>query len=244
MDLGIALAVLGIGVAAFASAVLGGIAGIGTAIAMIPVLTLAFGVREAIPIIGVAMLLNNTGRWWVNRAFVDYRVVKWFVLGAVPAAALGAVAFANAPASLLARGLGIFLLVLVVYRHVPLGRGWQMGVRGFLPVGAGQGFLTSLFGGAGPFGVHFWLSYGVVRGAFVGSTAVATNAINLTRTGVYGGYALLDGQAFAIGGAIGLIMMLGAYVGGLLVRRVSDRTFVYIVEGVMIVSGTLLAVRG
>ena len=50
-----------IAVAAFATAVMGGVAGIGTAIAMIPIMTFAVGVREAIPIVSIAVTLNNLG---------------------------------------------------------------------------------------------------------------------------------------------------------------------------------------
>ena len=233
-----------IGLAALAASIMGGIAGIGTAIAMIPVLTFAFGIREAIPIITVAMLLNNGSRWWANRAYIDYRVVGFFVLGAVPMSVVGGAVFANAPADLLARGLGIFLLALVVYRHLPIGGGLQMTARGFVLVGLVQGFLSSIFGGAGPFGAHFFMAYGLYRNAFIGTVAVATTAINVTKGSVYGGYALIDARGIGIAMAIGLSMVVGAAIGGRLVRYVPDRAFAYIVEAVMVTAGLTLLLRG
>lgn len=233
-----------IGLAALAASIMGGIAGIGTAIAMIPVLTFAFGIREAIPIITVAMLLNNGSRWWANRAYIDYRVVGFFVLGAVPMSVVGGAVFANAPADLLARGLGVFLLALVVYRHLPIGGGLQMNARGFVLVGFVQGFLSSIFGGAGPFGAHFFMAYGLYRNAFIGTVAVATTAINVTKGSVYGGYALIDARGIGIALAIGLIMAFGAAIGGRLVRHVPDRAFAYIVEAVMVTAGLTLLLRG
>jgi uncharacterized membrane protein YfcA len=233
-----------IGLAALAASIMGGIAGIGTAIAMIPVLTFAFGIREAIPIITVAMLLNNGSRWWANRAYIDYRVVGFFVLGAVPTSVLGGAVFANAPADLLARGLGIFLLALVVYHHLPIGGELQMTARGFVLVGLVQGFLSSIFGGAGPFGAHFFMAYGLYRNAFIGTVAVATTAINITKGTVYGGYALIELRGIGIALAIGLIMVVGAAIGGRLVRHVPDRAFAYIVEAVMVTAGLTLLLRG
>ncbi|MDA1036444.1 MAG: sulfite exporter TauE/SafE family protein, partial [Chloroflexi bacterium] len=182
-----------IGVAGFLTAIMGGIAGIGTAIAMIPVMTFAVGVQEAIPIVTIAVTLNNFGRVWANRAYLDYRVVVWFSLGAVPASVLGAAAFANAPADLLARGLAIFLILLVIYRHLPIGKNMQMHqVKKFAFVGMVQGFLSSIFGGAGPFGAHFFLSYGLYRNAFVGTVALAITSINITKAGTYASFSLLD----------------------------------------------------
>ena len=233
-----------IAVTAFAAAVMGGVAGIGTAIVMIPVLTFAVGVREAIPIVTVAMMFNNVSRWVANRHYIDYKVVLWFSLGAVPMAVVGGVAFANAPADLLARGLGIFLLVLIAYRRLPFGKSGSMPLRGFTAVGSVQGLLSGIFGGAGPFGAHFFLTYGLYRNAFIGTAAVATTSINVAKSATYAGFALLDGNALAISLVVGAIMVAGAYVGGMLVRHVPDRAFVYIVESVMLASGVALIVRG
>ena len=234
-----------IAITAFAAAVMGGIAGLGTAIAMIPIMTFAVGVREAIPIVTIAVTMNNLGRVIATWSVIDWRVVVWFSLGAVPASILGGAVFANAPAELLARGLGVFLIALVAYRHLPIGKGLIMrNPKLFGLVGTAQGFLSSLFGGAGPFGAHFFLSYGLYRKAFVGTAAAATSSINFAKAGTYTGFSLLDANALALGLVIGVIMLVGAYIGGKLVHRVPDHVFVYIVEGVMLSAAVALLVRG
>ena len=234
-----------IGVAGFVTAVVGGIAGIGTAIAMIPVMTFAVGVREAIPIVAIAVTLNSIGRIIATRQAIDYRVVLWFSIGAVPTSFVGGALFANAPADLLARGLAIFLIVLVAYRHMPIGKHLKMQrVRMFAFVGLVQGFLSSVFGGAGPFGAHFFLSYGLYRKSFVGTVALATTSINLAKTTTYARFSLVDGEALAIGLIVGVIMIVGAYFGGRLVHRMPDRVFVYVVEGVMLMAAIALLIRG
>ena len=109
-----------VGVTALLAGTLGGITGMSTGIMALPILAFAFGIREAVPIVSVAMLFNMTSRAIANRNYVNYRVVFWYCLGAVPAAAIGGIVFANAPAEILARALGLFLLVLVVWRHLPM----------------------------------------------------------------------------------------------------------------------------
>ena len=236
------LAAAGLGAAALAAAILGGTTGLGAAIALIPVVALVVGVREAVPIVTVAITMHLFARIWVNRASIDYAVVRWFSLGAVPGAIVGALVFANAPAFLLARGLGIFLLLVVAYRRLPL-KDVRIGLRWFVPVGAGQGFLSALFGGAGPLGGVFFLSYGLVRNAFVGTMALATLAISIAKLAVYGGYSLLDAEATVIAVALGFIMIVGALIGAVIVRRVSDRFFVVSVEALIGVGGIVLLVQ-
>jgi uncharacterized membrane protein YfcA len=243
-DLSLTLLVF-IAIAAFVTAVIGGIAGIGTAIAMIPIMTFAVGVREAIPIVTIAVTLNNFGRVIATRHYINWHVVLWFSIGAVPTAVLGGAVFANAPADLLARGLGIFLIALVAYRHLPIGKGLIIrNARQFGFVGLIQGFLSSLFGGAGPFGAHFFLSYGLYRNAFVGTAAAATSSINFAKAGAYTSFSLLDGPGFWLGLSIGIIMIAGAYLGSKLVNRLPDKVFAYIIEGVMLAAAIALLARG
>ena len=229
---------------ALVAGTLGGITGMSTSIIALPVFAITFGVREAVPIVTVAMLFNLASRAAANRADINYRVVLWYCIGAVPAAGLGGVVFANTPTGLLARGLGVFLLVLVVWRHLPVANVRQMPLRGFVAVGLVQGFLSAIFGGAGPFGAHFFLSYGLVRNAFVGTVAVATILVNLTKAGVYGGYSLLNNELLLAAVGVGLVMAIGAYLGARIVRKVSDNAFKYIVEAVMVVSSITLLIQG
>lgn len=242
------LVIAGVVIAALLASIMGGATGLGTAIAMIPVLAFVVGIREAVPMVTLAVTMQTFSRVWFNREHVDYGVARWFVLGALPASVLGAVAFANAPVGLLARGLGVFLLLVLVYRHTyrRLGAGGRvkMTQRGFIGVGMGQGFLSALFGGAGPFGASFFLSYGLMRNAFVGTMAMGMSIINLVKLGVYGTYSLLDRDGLLLALGIGIIMVFGAWIGGKLIRHVSDKVFTYGVETVILVSAVALLVRG
>ena len=118
-----------------------------------------------------------------------------------------------------------------------------MNPRAFAGVGAGQGFLSALFGGAGPFGASFFLAYGLRRGAFVGTMASGMTIINVVKIGIYGSFALLDTSSLILAFSLGLIMVVGAYVGGMITNRVSDKAFVYIVEVVIVGAAISLLVR-
>ena len=106
-------------------------AGFGGGVLILPILAAAFGVREAIPIFSVAQLIGNGARVWLNRRELVLPVVGWFALGAIPLTVVGGIAFAAAPAPLIRRLLGIFLLLTVIYRHTSLGRRAQVRLRGF-----------------------------------------------------------------------------------------------------------------
>ena len=227
---------------ALVASTLAAVAGFGGAAIMLPVLIWAFGVRDAIPILTVSQLLGNLSRVWFNRGEVEGHVVQWFALGAVPAAVVGGVIFATAPASALSRLLGAFLLVTVLYRHTAWGRQLRVRLRGFLPIGIGFGFLSALVGSVGPMMAPFFLAYGLVRGAYIGTEALSTVSMHVTKLGVYGGYDLLSSRTVLIGLTIGSIMFVGSYLGKRILAVVPERVFPMIIEGALIVGGILLLI--
>ena len=230
--------------AALVASTISAVAGFGGAAIMLPILVWAFGVRDAIPILTVSQLLGNLSRVWFNRSETSLPVVKWFALGAVPAAILGGAIFATAPATALVRLLGAFLLFVVAYRHTSWGRRIRIRLRGFLPLGVTSGFISSLLGVVGPFMAPFFLAYGLVKGAYIGTEAMATVTMHVTKLGVYGGYALLGTNIVLIGIAIGAVNFLGSYLGKRILNRLPERLFLYIIEGVLVTAGLLFIIRG
>ena len=220
------------------------VAGFGGAAIMLPVLVWAFGVRDAIPLLTVAQLIGNGSRVWFNRRELDLKVVGWFALGAVPLAALGGVVFATAPAPFLRRLLGLFLILIVLYRHTTIGKNTQVPLRGFAWVGAVFGFISALLGSVGPLQAPFFLAYGLVKGAYIGTEALSTVTMHVVKLGVYGGYSLMGLDTVVLGLAIGSVLIVGSWTGKKILDRVPESAFPRLIEGVMIVAGLQFVILG
>lgn len=223
--------------AGLAASTLAAVAGFGGAAVLLPALVAVFGVRAAVPILTVAQLIGNGSRVWFNRRLVEPRVVAWFALGAVPLALLGGVLFASAPLGALKRLIGAFLLVMVLWRHLPRAPTWRPGVRAFAVIGAVFSFLSALVGSVGPLMAPFFLAYGLVKGAYIGTEALATVVMHVTKLAAYQGTAVLTPRAVAVGLALGPIMILGSYIGKRIVDRLPERAFVAIIELVLVGAG-------
>ena len=230
--------------AAFAASTLAAVAGFGGAAVLLPALVAMFGVRDAIPILTVAQLVGNGSRVWFNRRELDLPVVRWFALGAVPLALVGGVLFATAPLGALKRVVGTFLLLIVVWRHVPRAAAWRPGVRAFAPLGAVFSFVSALVGSVGPLMAPFFLSYGLVKGAYIGTEALATVVMHVVKLAAYQGMAILTPRAMATGLALGPIMIAGSYVGKRILDRLPERVFVVIIELVLVGTGVWFLIAG
>ena len=151
---------------------------------------------------------------------------------------------ASAPLSFLKRLLGIFLLGTVAYRHLGKQRSLRLPLRGFAVIGAVFSFLSALLGSVGPIMAPFFLAYGLVKGAYIGTEAFATVVMHVTKLVAYGGTAILTIQSVAAGLALGPIMVLGSFIGKKILDRVPERLFVLLIEGTLLVAGLGFLVFG
>ncbi len=241
-DIGIDTLLLLSAVALIAST-LAAVTGFGGAAVLLPVLVLVFGVRDAIPILTVAQLIGNGSRVWLNRRELDYRVVGWFALGGVPLALAGGLLFARAPLSSLTRLLGLFLLLIVAWRRLRPRSKPRLPLRSFALVGAGASFLSALLGSVGPLMAPFFLAYGLVKGAYIGTEALATVVMHVTKLVAYRGTAVLPGSSIVAGLALGPVMIVGSWAGKRIVDRLPERVFVLLIEATMTAAGLLFLIR-
>lgn len=230
--------------AAFIGAIVGAVAGFGTGIIMLPVLVLSFGIHESIPILTVSMMLTNASRAFFNRKEIKLSVVLFFSIGAVPAALIGGVIFSHSPDSALVRILGVYFLLVVIYRHLSWISISQARLWHFIPVGAGTSIVSAVVGVSGPLMAPFFLSYGLLKGAYIGTDALATVAMQGSRLGVFSGLELVSYKILFIGTIIGTITFTGTYVGKRLLNYIPERYFSHIIEVTLIAYGILFLIKG
>jgi uncharacterized membrane protein YfcA len=223
--------------AALVASTVGGVAGFGTGVIMVPIIAWTLGIKAAVPILTVAMLLGNGARVWFSRTEIEGRVVAAFLAGAVPLGIVGATLFSRAPGAALSRILGVFLLLAVPFRRWLTARGVRVRLVHFPFVGGAFGFLSALVGATGPIISPFFLGYGLRRGAYIATDALCTVGTYAARLWIFQRYELITGPTVAVGVFLGVVMILGAWLGRRLLDRLSDRAFVRLIEILLLVFG-------
>jgi hypothetical protein len=230
--------------AALLASTLAAVSGFGGAAVLLPVIVASFGLREAIPILTVAQLIGNGSRVWFNRNDLNWRVVGWFALGGVPTALIGGVLFARAPLPLLTRMLGVFLIMVVVWRHVRPKATAKPPAWSFSIIGAVASFLSALLGSVGPLMAPFFLAFGLVKSAYIGTEALATVVMHVAKLIAYRESSVLPLHAVIVGLAIGPIMIFGSFLGKRIVDRLPEKVFVWIIEATLLIAGALFIWKG
>jgi uncharacterized membrane protein YfcA len=228
-------------VAAFGLALLSAVAGFGGGVLLLPVFTALFGLRVAVPILTLTQVSSNAFRVWFNRRELQWRLIGWFALGAVPLAVAGGLLLAHAPLGPLKRVLGVFLIGVVVWRRRnPHPR--KPADRSFAVVGAASGLGSALLGSVGPLTAPFFLAYGLTRAAYIGTEAAGALTMHLSKIAAYGAGDLLTGRVLFFGVALTPATLAGSWAGKRIVGRISERVFVILVEIGLVVAGVLFLI--
>jgi uncharacterized membrane protein YfcA len=225
-------------IAAFGLAVLSAVAGFGGGALLLPVFTGLFGLRVAVPVLTLTQIASNGGRVWFNRRNLEWRAVARFSGGAIPFAIVGGLLLAHAPLAPLKRILGIFLIVVVVWRHLrPQPK--PPSDNAFIAVGAASGLGSALLGSVGPLTAPFFLAKGYTRAVFIGTEAACALITHAAKIGTYGASNLLTVRVLLLGVAMTPATLAGAWAGKKVLNRLSDRVFVVLVESGLVIAGLL-----
>jgi uncharacterized membrane protein YfcA len=231
------LAVLVLGLV---SGTLSGIVGFGASIMLMPVMVLAFGPREAVPIMAIAALLANLGRvltWWRE---IDWRVNTYYCVTAVPFAALGARTLLVLDPHIVEAVLGAMFMLMIPARRWLLARGLSVKAWHLTLVGAGIGFMTGMVASTGPINTPFFLAYGLVKGAFLATEAVGSIAIGLTKALVFRSFDALPLETVVRGLVVGASLMAGSRLAKGFVLRLDASRFRLIMDVMLAGAGVVL----
>ncbi|HEV8715233.1 MAG TPA: sulfite exporter TauE/SafE family protein [Candidatus Binatia bacterium] len=221
------------------AAAVSGAAGFGGALLLLPVISHFFGAKAAVPILTLAQLLGNVSRAGFGVCDIRWRPALIFSAGAIPASIIGARLFVELPSALVMQVIGMFLLVVVILRHTSLGK-YPIPRKALAPAGMVVGFLSAVVGSAGPLGAAVFLSLHLPQLAYVATEAVTATLMHLTKSVIYGRYALITSTDLLVGVALGGAMILGSWTGRKLIERLSPQWFSRLVESLLVIAALSL----
>lgn len=235
-DLGAAQFLL-IGAVAFAASILGGLAGYGTGLVLPIFLAPAVGIANVVPVMAVAMILNNGSRVAAFWRDIQWPHVRRILAFGLPACVAGAYGYTLLEARAVALLLGVFFIASVPLRRLLARAGWQLGARGVTIAGAGFGFVNGAMTGAGLLLISTLMAAGVQSAALIATDAIISVIMGVAKVALFGGFARLDLQLGAAGLLIGLCTAPGAFVARWLLARIPLKVHTFMMEIVVLAGG-------
>jgi uncharacterized membrane protein YfcA len=231
------LFVLAVGLAA---GTLSGIVGFGSSIMLMPVLVIAFGPLQAVPIMAIAAIMANLSRvaaWWRE---VDWRAMAAYSATGVPCAALGAATLLALPTRIIEAALGVFFLAMIGVRRWMASHELKLGRAHLAALGAPVGYLTGIVVSTGPITAPIFLAAGLVKGAFLSTEAAASLAVYLAKAAVFRGLGALPLEIVVKGLITGSTLTAGAFIAKRFVLKMEPERFRLVMDALMLASGLTL----
>jgi len=188
----------------------------GAATLLIPIITFMLGAQMVAPIISVAALLANPSRAYFFRKHIDWQVIRYLLPGSIIGAIIGAWFLTQINVQFIQILLGLFLVSYVLQDKLSKSKlAIKMKLIWFLPLGFSVSFLSGLIGATGPVHNPFMLNYGLIKEPLIGTKAINSLAMQLTKLISYGVFGVLSIEVTGYG----VILGAGAIVGVLLARK-------------------------
>jgi uncharacterized membrane protein YfcA len=121
-------------------------------------------------------------------------------------------------------------------------RQWHLGLGHLAVLGAGIGYLTGIVVSTGPINAPFFLAYGLVKGAFLGTEAMSSLAVYLAKVITFRSLGALPLATLVQGLIVGSSLMAGTFIARRFVRQVDPQRFHLLMEGLLLAAAvTMLA---
>ena len=230
-------------VVAFGASILGGLSGYGTGLVLPVLLVPLVGVTNVIPVMAVAMLLNNGSRVVAFWRETEWAHVRRMLVFGLPACVAGAYSYTLLSAGWVALLLGTFLLASVPLRRLLHRAQLRLSSGTELGAGAFFGFINGGMTGTGVILISMLMSAGVQGAALVATDAVISVVMGVAKVILFGSLATLNLKLALIGVLVGLCTAPGAFVARALLKRIPAGVHAWIMELVVVAGAIALLWR-
>jgi uncharacterized membrane protein YfcA len=219
-----------------------GMAGFGSGLIAVPLLTLMWPVTLVVPVVVALDYLGSAGQGIKNVDRVAWTEQLVLIPFMVVGVGMGLWVLSAVPTAVLARILGGFVVAYATYQMLPLPelRGSRLAAThcGFL-----GGLVGTLFGTGGPFYVIYLNLRGLDRTVFRATFAMNFLIDGGVRLAAFVGAGLFSRQVLGYLLAAVPIAGAGLYVGGRIQTGLSPRAFLIVIRLLLLTSGLALLLK-
>ena len=198
----------------------------GGATILIPCIVFILSAEMVAPIISMAALIANPTRVYAFRKNINWQIIYYLLPGSIIGAILGAWSFSKANIQIIQIILGLFLISYVIENTLRKSNyRIKMKLSWFFPLGIIVSFLSGLIGATGPIQNPFMLNYGVTKEDLVGTKAINSLFMQVTKLITYGYFGVFLLEAISYGIAIGCGAMIGIFLARNHLRKINTAQF-------------------
>jgi uncharacterized protein len=219
------------------AALVGSVGGFGTGVILAAALVPLIGIKAVVPVLAVAGVIINSGRFWFYRESLDRRAFGIVLLCGLPFLVLGTWIYSVLDARTVGTVLGVTVIATIPARRFLQHRKIVLNTAGLAAGASVYGLSAGVATGTGMIQVAVLLGAGLSGPAVLATDALAAIALDLCKAALFQRFALLDEEAFFTGALIGVASIPGSAAGAWLVRRLHAHLHILFMEALILFGG-------
>ena len=227
-----AIALLAVG-----AAIVSGMSGFGSGVILTAALVPLIGPKAVLPVLSVAGVVINAGRFWFYRQHLDRRMLALVLAASLPFLVLGTWIYSILDARSLTLVLGVAVIASVPVRRVFHAKKMSLGAVGVATGSGVFGFAAGIASGSGVILVSLLLGAGLATPAVLATDAMISIVIDLAKAALFQRFDLLDTEALFTGIVIGVASIPGSAIAAKLVSRMGAKLHVLFMEILILFGG-------
>jgi len=225
---------------ALGASVISGVGGFGTGVFLAATLAPLSGIKAVVPVMAVAGILINSGRFWFYRRDFDRRACLLVLVGALPGLVAGTWIYSELDARAVGTILGTVVIATVPVRRWLHRHKIRLGDAGLAAGSSVYGLSAGIAPGTGMIQISLLMGAGLVGPAVLGTDALASILIDLCKAALFQRFAVLDRESVLMGLVIGVASVPGSGVGAWLVRRMHAHLHTLFMEALIVFGGAFM----
>ncbi len=213
-------------IAAFITATLSAIIGMGGGITLLAIMILFLPWKVLIPIHGCVQLISNITRVISFIRYVNWQIFLKFCLACVPSSYLGLLAVGQFDENLVKAFIGLFILY-AVFLAPRLRETIARIFKNFFLAGTLAGSISMVVGATGPLIAPFFINSNLEKEEIIATKALCQTMVHLIKVILFGailGFSIID--YWELLACMSVFVILGTLCGKwILENKVSDRLF-------------------
>lgn len=230
-------------ITAVVAGVISGVTGTGSSLLLLPLLVQAYGPKPAIQVMALAAVIGNLSRFFVWWRQVDWKVTLVYSVTGVPCAAIGAYLLLIFQSTFIDLLLGVFFLCVVPLKRLMDHFEYKISLPQVGLCGGIIGILTGIVMSTGPLSVPVFVSYGLRKGAFLGSEAASALLLYSSKITTFAAQGSLPMTIVIKGVLLGLGISVGTVMSKHLVFRLSEKVSTLLIDIILFISGSFFIIK-
>lgn len=213
--------------------IIGTVSGFGSSILFVPVASLFLDFKMVLGITAVFHIFSNLSKIYFFHTGIDKNIVIKLGIPAIIFVTIGALLTAYIPQKTIELAMNLLILAIAVYLISGHAKSLKETNTNLYLGGTISGFLAGLIGTGGAIRGIMLSVFNLEKNVFIATSAIIDLGVDSSRAAVYISQGYFEKEHLILIPFLILISIIGSYLGKLILQRMPEKVFHYVVLGVI-----------